>query len=224
VVETIVNTDTMRHVTLADPIFYQECLIPSFVEAQFVDGGSWTLARGGAAVIEDQKRTLFQIYAKDISEENPKCLSTLRRMLQGGPITRVYTGGGRPPHTPSHEGFVLRMPPDEVKEWTVLNDRGELVDIPRPALNIRVWNSVTRSYDVINPLLDGAPATPQETDEWFVGVVKQLKRSRYLGSVLLNRLVTSTRHKEIDQIAFGHYDEAFQGSFHNRWVELVLKN
>jgi hypothetical protein len=224
VVETIVNSDTMEHLTFTDPIFYEECFIPSFVEAQFVEGGSWTLARGGVPVIEEQKKILFNMYSKDISEENPTCLSTLRRMLQSGPITRVYTGGGRPPHIPSHEGFVLRMPADEIKDWTMVNDKGDLVDIPRPALHIRVWNAAKRAYDSIDPLLDGAPTTPQETDAWFIGVVKKLKGSPYLGPDLLNRLVTSIRHTDMERIMSGQYEGAFEGSYTNRWVELVLNN
>jgi hypothetical protein len=38
----------------------------------------------------------------------------------------------------SHEGFALRMPPSDVARWQMTNDKGELVDIPRPALALRV--------------------------------------------------------------------------------------
>ncbi len=39
VVETIVSADTLEHKTFVDPIFYEECPLPSFVESQFEEGG-----------------------------------------------------------------------------------------------------------------------------------------------------------------------------------------
>lgn len=38
----------------------------------------------------------------------------------------------------SHEGFALRMPPSDIANWQMTNDKGELVDIPRPAVALRV--------------------------------------------------------------------------------------
>jgi hypothetical protein len=41
----------------------------------------------------------------------------------------------------SHEGFALRMPAKDIANWQMTNDKGELVDIPRPAVALRVWNN-----------------------------------------------------------------------------------
>ncbi len=116
------------------------------------------------------------------------------------------------------------MPAEEIKEWTMVNDKGELVDIPRPALGIRVWNAKNLEYDSINPLLEGAPMTEEETDRWFVEVVKKLKASPYIGGDLLNRLATSVKHTDMDAIQRGEFEGAFEGKFSNHWTELVLKN
>ena len=61
---------------------YTEVAIPSLVEAQFEEGGPWTLSRGTAAGVEHEKAALFQKYADTISEDPPSCLATLRRLLQ----------------------------------------------------------------------------------------------------------------------------------------------
>jgi hypothetical protein len=60
----------------------------------------------------------------------------------------------------SHEGFSLRMPAAQVQEWVMKNDKGQLVDINRPAFAARVWNAETRCYDAIDVTLDGAPRSP----------------------------------------------------------------
>ena len=62
-----------------------------------------------------------------VSNEQPDCIAGLRRMLQAGPVNKMYTGGGTPKSgIPSHCGFSLRMPPAEVENWTMTNDLGEL--------------------------------------------------------------------------------------------------
>jgi len=84
------------------------------VEAQFIEGGDWVLSRGTAEGVEAEKSILFGKYADAITELPPSCLATLRRLLQACPITTVFSGGGKPPHVNSHEGFALRMPAAEV--------------------------------------------------------------------------------------------------------------
>ena len=62
-----------------------------------------------------------------VSNEQPDCIAALRRMLQAGPVNKMYTAGGNPKSgIPSHCGFSLRMPPAEVENWTMTNDLGEL--------------------------------------------------------------------------------------------------
>jgi hypothetical protein len=137
VVETVVAASEVgsppRHCVFIDPIALSDTSIAALVEAQFEEGGAWTLGRGTAYSIAEEKAVLFGHYEKAVSEENPECLATLRRMLQAGPLTRVYTGGGRPPHVGSHEGFSLRMPPEELPQWQTLGDKGDLQDVRRPA-------------------------------------------------------------------------------------------
>jgi ubiquitin-protein ligase len=209
----------LEHVVFCDPILCNEIPLPMLVEAQFEAGGSWTLSRAGLEGINAEKASLFKPYADRISMLSPDCLATLRRMLQSGPINRIYSGGGSPPYTPSHEGFALRMPAAEVEQWQMLNDKGELADIPRPAHALRVWDATERKYVAVDPFLDGAPRSNADLDAWFVDLVKRLKGSMYIGTELLDKLATSESH---------HFDAAlerpdeFFGTFQNHWSDLIV--
>lgn len=217
VAETLVDAASQQHLVMTDPIMYTEVAIPSLVEAQFVEGGPWTLSRGTADGIAREKEILFAKYAETIGQDPPGCLATLRRLLQAAPITTVYTGGGNGKFVPSHEGFALRMPAGEVADWTTVNDKGEVVDIPRPAYALRRWDPAARAYaNDIDPLLDGAPRGEAETVAWYCGVVAKLKASNTWGSELLDRFATSER-----TVSSEHPLE-FEGTFQNKWTDLVL--
>jgi hypothetical protein len=216
-IETIVNGESLKHYTIENPIMMSEESISSFVEAQFEEDGPWILSRGTVETITGEKFSLFKKYQDSISEDPPGCLSTLRRMLQAGPITKLYSGGGGKFGVPVHGGFSLRMPLEDVEKWQMVNDKGEMIAIPRAAHALRAWNPTTRSYDSIDATLDGAPTTPQAVDEWFCGIVKKLKASNYVGSQLLDDLVTSDRTVSMDP------QPIFEGKVNNRWTDLVLK-
>jgi len=223
VLETIVKVSEggLEHCLFEDPIMATEASIASFVEAQFVEGGPWVLSRATLSGIEAERGTLFKLYEDSISNEQPDCLSTLRRMLQSGPITKLYTGGGGK-YVSSHEGFSLRMPPAEVQEWQMVNDKGDTVDIPRPCFAVRTWNAESRSYDEVSATLVGAPIGEDSTDEWFIGVIKKLKSSNYLGSDLLDALVTSKKTVSMEALNTRDIPNAFEGEYSSRWSDLVL--
>ena len=70
--------------------------------------------------------------------------------------------------------------------------------------------------------VDGAPATAEETDEWYVGVVRKLAASPYIGPEMLRALLSSVKTASMEKLALGAFDEAFEGAFSNRWTELAL--
>jgi ubiquitin-protein ligase len=221
-VEAIINVDTMEHCKFEDPIMMTEGLIATLIEAQFEQGGPWVLSRGTVEGYEQEKQILFKNYEDFITKDPPECLSTLRKMMQNGPINRLYTGGGNK-FVKSHEGFALRMPASEVADWQMTNDKGELQDIPRPAIGIRVWNAETRSYDSLDPLLNGAPNTPEAVDAWYENVVRKHKSSNYMGSDLVDALVTSKKTVSMKELESRNLDGAFEGKFSNHWTDLCLR-
>ena len=80
---------SLEHFVYEDPIMCTEEPVGSLVEAQFTAGGEWVLSRATLSGLQGEKDTLFKLYEKGIKAENPDCLSTLRRMLQTGPITNL---------------------------------------------------------------------------------------------------------------------------------------
>jgi hypothetical protein len=116
------------------------------------------------------------------------------------------------------------MPAAEIEAWTLINDKGVLVVIPRPALAIREWDAASRSYTAYDPLLAGAPVTAAEIDAYYASVVQKLKRSPYVGAVMLDALATSVRTADMKELekADRDYGVAFDGEFSNRWTEIVL--
>lgn len=119
-IETVVNAETKEHVVLEDPIMMSELALPSLVEAQFEEGGAWTVGCGSAEFLDMEKAANFSTYAKNVSKPDPDCLSTLRQYLQKGPVTRLYSGGVDGSGN-IHCGFTLRMPPGEVDAWSGVN-------------------------------------------------------------------------------------------------------
>lgn len=228
-VETVVNAETKEHVIFEDPIMMSELALPTLAEAQFVEGGAWTVAGGGVDMLDMEKKVNFATYDKTVSAPAPECLSTLRSYLQSGPVTRLYSGGGDGKFVPIHAGFTLRMPKGEVGDWSGVNDKGKPMVISRPAVALRVWDAAGRAYAPYDSLLAGAPATPAETDAWFVALVKKLKNSPYLGEALLDALVTSTRTADMQLVdnrtpenMAEALEKGFEGTFSNRWAELVI--
>jgi ubiquitin-activating enzyme E1 len=223
--ETVVNTETMEHVCFEDPIMCTEESLLSLVEAQFTEGGRWTLSLGTREGIEGEKQSLFSTYSTTIQKDSPECLRTLMAYLQSRPVTCVYSGGGGgDPNLPSyqepHKGFALRMPEDEVEDWTVLDDKGFKAVIPRPARALRVWDANTRDYVSIDPVMNGAPSTDQEVDQWYMDVIKKLKSSPYLGPEFIDNLVSHTGY-EFDHNTSRPKDGTWRGEVKNRWTELA---
>ena len=91
VVEAVL-TDALVHCVVEDPIMFTETAVASLVEAQFEDGGAWTLGAATAETLEAEKQVLFKEYEKQVSANPPDCLRALRKMLQAGPVRRCVRG------------------------------------------------------------------------------------------------------------------------------------
>jgi len=222
IVEAVVKVDgdSVEMCYMEDPIMFSMIALPALVEAQFEPDGEWVLSQADVEGCNGEKGVLFGSYSKMVSNEQPDCIAALRRMLQAGPVNKMYTAGGNPKSgIPSHCGFSLRMPPAEVENWTMTNDKGELQDLPRMCHALRVWDAATRSYTAVDPYLVGAPKSAAELDQWFAGVIKTLKGSPYLGADFVDEFGTSERHT-FDP-ALGRPSEFF-GKVDNHWTQLIL--
>jgi hypothetical protein len=207
-IETILDAK-LEHCVAEDPIMMSEATLPSIVEAQFELGGPWTSGAAPADTLAGEKENLFKIYETFMTQENPECLSALRRMLQAAPVGTAFARG---------RGFSLRMPEADLASFETVNEQGKVTQLPRPSIAVRVWDAEARQYTLVDNQLAGGPSTPEAAVAWYRGVVKILKGSPYLGPDNVDKLVTSTKH-EWDGTTF-HYPDA--GSFSNEWTDIVL--
>ena len=84
------------------------------------------MSRGSCEAIHRERQSLFKSFEESVSEKNPSCLAVLRRRLQSGPITTLYSGGGGKFGAALHTGFSLRMPAEDVADWQMKNTKGQL--------------------------------------------------------------------------------------------------
>ena len=124
IMETVVriDADDCEHCFLEDPIMMTEVPLPGLVEAQFEEGGVWVMGAGGMDSIMGEKAALWKVYEGMVTKVPPDCMSATRRMLQAGPVIRLFDrgsgeGGG---------GFTLRMPEEERADWLTENAKGEV--------------------------------------------------------------------------------------------------
>ena len=56
----------------SDSIMFCECFLPALAEAQFSEGGAWTLGKGAADTLAMEKGLLFSVYEKLITQVPPE--------------------------------------------------------------------------------------------------------------------------------------------------------
>jgi len=209
-VETILDND-LNHCISENPIMMTEATVTSCVEAQFGEGGDWTVGAGDLETLQMEQASLFKNYETMITAESPECLSALRRMLQSSPVGNVFAQG---------RGFTLRMPEEDLEQFQTVNESGKVTHLPRPSVAVRAWNAETRSYDDIPNRLEGGPASVEEAEAWYAQVIKGLKNSPYLGPERVDQLVTSTAHEWDEPNENWVFPTA--GTFSNKWTEIAL--
>jgi len=232
-VETVVDIDQLKHVAYSDAIMASLIALPALVEAQFEADGIWTCSTGGEETIADEKRIYFTRYADLVGMDQPDCLKTLRGMLQDGPITDLYSGGGGGENEAKyggpkpHEGFALRMPAEEVKDWIFEDEKGYMRATPRPATALRVWDPASKAYKTIETRLDGVPKFMAGVKDWYRNLIQKLNNSNWIGRDLVAQLVRSdgqlTGGHTLDASIDRPIEGSFRGDVDNQWTKLAIE-
>ena len=68
---------------------------------------------------------------------------------------------------------VFPSPPEERADWEIDNN-GKIVIRPRPVRGLRIWNSQTKQYDDVDPVMAGAPR-PEETEVFWASFLDKLR-------------------------------------------------
>ena len=116
---------------------------------------------------------------------------------------------------PAGRGAAIFPTPEEDKgQWEVQNEQtGKTTQIPHPVHALRVWNTATRSYDQLDPRLDGAPKSEAELEAWFRGVVVYLK-ANMLGKVHDDEQLVRSASAELDE-------QVSRNGHTSKWIEIV---
>lgn len=133
-----------------------ECVEYTFEE----EPDRWRMAQISQPALKDYKDTKFESWNKMLHE--PDCEAQFRRMLQVGPVTRIYD-----PH-------VFPTPEAHKSQYQVTNEEtGRLIDVPHPVSRLRIWDAARQRYEAIDPHLTGAPSEA-EKESWWSDKQKEL--------------------------------------------------
>jgi hypothetical protein len=146
-----------------------ECIEYTFPE----EPDTWRLVQLSRGALETYRSTKFDSWLKMLQE--PTCEAQLRRMLQIGPVTRLFD-----PH-------VFPTPQAWKSQYQVTDDRtGRTIDLPHPVSKLRIWDAAQQRYESIDSQLTGAPSEPQK-DSWWnmtVGGLCERHGTDYIVSML----------------------------------------
>lgn len=116
----------------------------------------------------------FKLWEKQLKE--PSCEAAFRRLLQAGPVFRVY------------DPAMFPTPPELESRYRVVDEKtGKLVPLPHPIAKCRVWNGKDQKYDDVDASLDGAPKSEEEAKVYWANLLTELKSlhgAEYIDSLL----------------------------------------
>jgi len=143
-------------ITLED-LTPSECVEYCFAE----EPDKWRMALLSREALDTYRSTKFQSWLKMLQE--PTCEAQLRRMLQIGPVTRMF------------DPIVFPTPEALKSQYQVIDDKtGRKIDLPHPVSKLRVWDASQQRYEALETLLTGAP--PDNVKEiWWQDLLKQLQ-------------------------------------------------
>merc|ERR1719498_584911 len=179
-----------------------------FPEFKWSKESKWTLTTAAKTSLESWRSSLFATYEKQLKTTPPDCLAALGRMLWQGPITKLF---GRANET------MFPMPVDEQDQWKLVNSSGKTTYLPRQIFALRQWNPTTRSYDVYDSHLEGAPKN-SEKEEWFRDAIRHLK-SYFGGKLAPDAHFLAMNEKDLLCQTF--LDSINVGGT-NKWTDIVM--
>lgn len=146
-----------------------ECIEYAFSE----DPGRFRLAQVSQDALEAYRGMKFDAWKHILKE--PTCEAAFRRMLQIGPVTRLYDPNVFP--TPSNLKSLYQVTDEKT---------GKLMELPHPVAALRIWDAKDKRYEAIDPQLAGAPSAAHAASWWAEQLreLKELRGEEYINSML----------------------------------------
>ena len=159
----VVAGSEIRVLTGDCQITFDEVPLAAFVEYRFSEDSeeTWRVASVTEDALRELKKTMFASWEEQI--RRPSCEAAFRRLLQAGPISKVFD---------KH----LFPTPDALKsKYQVVHETsGKLIDLPHPVDKLRVFDPESDAYREIDGTLDGAPRGAEATRAYFARLMLQL--------------------------------------------------
>ena len=167
------STNTAHKVLCECGISMEEFSPVCIVQYQYEENGPWRLSKISKDPLDAYQKSKFSLWRNMLNA--PTCQAAFVRMLKVGPINRIY------------DKLAFPIPETEQDDWVITDEKsGKKVDIPRPVVNLRIWNSTSNEYTSISPALEGAPSDADIDEFWKTTLVelRQLHGDEYITSLL----------------------------------------
>ena len=161
-------------------VMFDDMALSSGLEYCFADElpfPTWHLTKVSLAAFEFFKTVKFKAWEKEL--RNPSCEAAFRRLLQAGPVYRVFDAGMFP------------TPPELADAYKVLDEKtGKTALVPHPIAQCRIWNPAKNDYDAVNAELQGAPTSEAEAKAYWANLLAELKTlngEEYIEDLIKNK-------------------------------------
>ncbi|CAD7940234.1 unnamed protein product [Amoebophrya sp. A25] len=152
------------------------------VQYQFEEPCSdWRIAPVAKGSLESYIAFKFKAWREQL--EKPSCEAEFRRMLQNGLVTRIY------------DAHMFPTPEGLKGKYEVTDERnGKTLKLPHPVSGLRVWNAKSKSYESINPRLEGAPSEAEEVAYWtqLLEEFREKRGAEYIDQLIAGGNPTAT--------------------------------
>mmetsp|Transcript_25952 Transcript_25952/g.36569 ORF Transcript_25952/g.36569 Transcript_25952/m.36569 type:complete len:260 (+) Transcript_25952:120-899(+) len=165
----ISNNDTHAEAIMIEcKVSYEEMSPSALVEYKYQDDATvqdqWRLSLVSLPYLLSFRAGKFKMWEQRMVQ--PTCKAEFRRMFAIGPVYQIF------------DHIMFPSPPEERSQFDVIDDAsGKKIILPRPVSALRIWNTTTQSYDVVDSTLDGTPTTDAERELYWTNLVTKLKET-----------------------------------------------
>ena len=167
-VEYIFTRDSEGALSLAPcecVVMYVDMSLSAGLEYCFADEEPypvWHLTSLSLGAFESFRETKFELWEKEL--KSPSCEAAFRRMLQTGPVYRVF------------DSNMFPTPPHLADKYKVIDEKtGKTATVPHPVAQCRIWSPSLDDYESVNAQLQGAPKSEEEAKIYWAQFIMQLK-------------------------------------------------
>lgn len=151
-----------KNIELTCNVCYDDEFTPCELIEYTFDDKKWYLSNACKDCIVGYRSMKFKNWKDSI--ENPTCEAAFKRMLKLGVITHMF------------DKMIFPSPEDEEHLYQVHDDKGKVVDIPRPVSGMRIWKPIEKEYENVCSRLDGAPETKEECEKLWKEMIETFNR------------------------------------------------